>query len=31
MKNKKFWQIRNEADSESAELLLYGEIANETW
>ena len=31
MKNKKFWQIRNEADSDSAELLLYGEIANETW
>ena len=31
MKNKKFWQIRNEADSENVELLLYGEIANETW
>ena len=29
--DKKFWQIRNEADSEVAELLLYGEIANETW
>ena len=28
---KKFWKIRNEADMEQAEMLLYGEIANETW
>ena len=28
---KKFWKIRNEADMEQAEMLLYGEIASETW
>ncbi len=27
---KKFWQFRN-ATGESAELLLYGDISNETW
>lgn len=30
-KGKKFWKIRNEADMEQAEILFYGEIANETW
>lgn len=29
--SKKFWKINNQADDESAELLLYGNIANETW
>ena len=31
--SKKFWKIKNNADNdeESAELLLYGTIANETW
>ena len=28
---KKFWKIRNEANEETAEMLLYGEIASETW
>lgn len=28
---KRFWSIRNEADETAAELMLYGEIANETW
>ena len=28
---KKFWSIRNEAEEATAELMLYGEIANETW
>jgi len=28
---KKFWSIRNEAEETTAELMLYGEIANETW
>lgn len=27
----KFWQFRNEADSDEAELLLYNEIASSTW
>lgn len=27
----KFWQFRNEADSDGAELLLYNEIASQTW
>ena len=28
----KFWKIKNEAESEEpAELMLYGEISNETW
>ena len=30
-KNNKFWQFRNESSEEKAELLLYGEISNETW
>lgn len=31
--SKKFWKINNQADNaeEAAELLLYGDIANETW
>ena len=31
--SKKFWKIKNNADNdeESAELLLYGTIAHETW
>ncbi|MBQ1511553.1 MAG: Clp protease ClpP [Selenomonadaceae bacterium] len=28
---KKFWQIKNEAESETAELLLYGEISDRSW
>ena len=31
MKNQKFWRIVNEAESDSAELLLYGEISDVTW
>lgn len=31
MDGKKFWKIRNEANEETAEMLLYGEIASETW
>ncbi len=27
----KFWQFRNEANSDEAELLLYDEIASSTW
>ncbi len=30
-RSKKFWNFRNEAEAETAELLLYGDIANETW
>jgi len=28
---KKCWDIKNEANSESADLLLYGEISDSTW
>ena len=28
---KKFWDIKNQADAEQAEMLIYGDIANETW
>ncbi len=28
---KKFWEFRNQAGSDTAELLLYGDISNETW
>ena len=28
---KEFWKFKNEADSETAELLLYGELSNESW
>lgn len=32
MSNKqKFWQFKNETNSDTAELVLYNEIANETW
>ena len=27
----KFWEIKNELNSEKAELLIYKEIANEDW
>ena len=27
----KFWEIKNEADNETAELLIYGQIANQSW
>ena len=27
----KFWQIKNEAESAEAEMLLYGEISDTTW
>lgn len=27
----KFWQFRNQADGDSAELILYGDISNESW
>lgn len=29
--NARFWQFRNEADGDTAELLLYNEIASNTW
>ena len=29
--NNIFWQIKNEAEEEEAELILYGEIANSSW
>ena len=29
--SKKFWQFRNEADGDNAELILYGDISNESW
>ena len=29
--NKKFWKFRNLADSQKAELLLYGDIAETSW
>ena len=28
---KKFWNFKNEADDEEAELLLYGDISDESW
>ena len=28
---KKFWDIKNQADAEQAEMLIYGDIADETW
>lgn len=28
---KNFWKFKNEAESEEAELLLYGELSNESW
>ena len=28
---KKFWEFRNQTGSDTAELLLYGDISNETW
>ena len=31
MSNKAFWKFRNEAENETAELLLYGEISDVTW
>ena len=31
MPNKNFWKFRNEAESETAELLLYGEISDVSW
>lgn len=31
MPKKKFWEFRNEAESETAELLLYGEISDVSW
>ncbi|MBR6342950.1 MAG: Clp protease ClpP [Selenomonadaceae bacterium] len=31
MPNKNFWKFRNEAESETAELLLYGEISDASW
>lgn len=27
----KFWKIKNEADTDNAEMLIYGEIADTTW
>src|SRR5699024_9756432 len=29
--NRHFWQFRNIADSQSAELMLYGDIAQYSW
>ncbi len=29
--SKKFWQFRNQTDSDEAELILYGDISNESW
>ena len=31
MQNKNFWKFRNEAESETAELMLYGEISDVSW
>lgn len=31
MPTKTFWKFKNEADSEMAELLLYGEISDVSW
>ena len=31
MPNKNFWKFRNEAESETAELMLYGEISDVSW
>lgn len=31
MSNKAFWKFRNEAENETAELLLYGEISDVSW
>ena len=31
MSKKKFWEIKNKATDEKAELLLYGEISDATW
>ncbi len=31
MPNKNFWKFHNEAESETAELLLYGEISDVSW
>ena len=28
---RKFWNFKNEADMDEAELLLYGDISDETW
>lgn len=28
---KKFWQIKNEAEADNAEIFIYGEIADTTW
>lgn len=28
---KKFWNFKNEADADEAELMLYGDISDETW
>ena len=27
----KFWEFRNQANSQSAELLLYGDISQSSW
>lgn len=31
MPNKNFWKFRNEAESETAELMLYGEVSDKSW
>lgn len=31
MNSRKFWQFRNSAEGDSAELLFYGPIAEESW
>lgn len=31
IKTKKCWQIKNEAESVAAEILIYGEISDESW
>lgn len=31
MPNKNFWKFRNEAERETAELMLYGEISDVSW
>ena len=28
---KTFWKIKNEADAEDAEMMIYGQISDETW
>nr|DAI59941.1 MAG TPA: Putative ATP dependent Clp protease [Caudoviricetes sp.] len=30
-KVKKFWEIKNEAESETAEILIYGQLADQPW